>query len=100
MFECYECGHQIDEQDVEYECPFCGEDDYGEGFVRCENCETLYTISGDLWECPYCENEGKTDTPNTDYCECPSCGAVIIGDVCEECDWPDVNQGWLGEEYG
>jgi len=35
-----------------------------------------------------------------DYCECPSCGAPYYDGYCEECGYPDVNQGWLGEEYG
>ena len=34
-----------------------------------------------------------------DYCECPSCGAPYYDGYCEECRYPDVNQGWLGEEY-
>lgn len=34
------------------------------------------------------------------FCECPSCGAPYYDGYCEECGYPDVNQGWLGEEYG
>lgn len=34
------------------------------------------------------------------YDECPSCGAPYYDGYCEECGYPDVNQGWLGEEYG
>lgn len=34
------------------------------------------------------------------YCECPSCGAPYYDGYCEECGYPDINQGWLGEEYG
>ena len=34
-----------------------------------------------------------------DYCECPSCGAPYYDGYCEECGYPDVNQGWLGEEF-
>lgn len=37
---------------------------------------------------------------NPAYCECPSCGAPYYDGFCEECGYPDVNQGWLGEEYG
>lgn len=33
------------------------------------------------------------------YCECPSCGAPYYDGFCEECGYPDVNQGWLGEQY-
>lgn len=35
-----------------------------------------------------------------DYCECPSCGSPYYDGYCEECGYPDVNQGWIGEEYG
>lgn len=34
------------------------------------------------------------------YSECPSCGAPYYDGYCEECGYPDVNQGWIGEEYG
>ena len=34
------------------------------------------------------------------YGECPSCGAPYYDGYCDECGYPDVNQGWLGEEYG
>lgn len=33
------------------------------------------------------------------YSECPSCGAPYYDGYCEECGYPDINQGWLGEEY-
>lgn len=33
------------------------------------------------------------------YCECPSCGAPYYDGYCEECGYPDINQGWLGEQY-
>lgn len=33
------------------------------------------------------------------YCECPSCGAPGYDGYCEECGYPDINQGWLGENY-
>lgn len=33
------------------------------------------------------------------YSECPSCGAPYFDGYCEECGYPDVNQGWLGENY-
>ena len=42
--------------------------------------------------------EGDADAIEFD--ECPSCGAIMLGCVCEECGWPDTNQGWLGENYG
>ncbi|MBQ6345676.1 MAG: hypothetical protein IJI96_06140 [Methanobrevibacter sp.] len=34
-----------------------------------------------------------------DFCECPSCGAPGYDGYCEECGYPDINQGWLGENY-
>lgn len=33
------------------------------------------------------------------YCECPSCGAPYYDGYCEECGYPDINQGWIGENY-
>ena len=33
------------------------------------------------------------------YCECPSCGSPYYDGYCEECGYPDINQGWLGENY-
>ena len=31
------------------------------------------------------------------YSECPQCGAPYYHGYCEECGYPDINQGWLGE---
>ncbi len=36
---------------------------------------------------------------NPSYSECPSCGAPYFDGYCGECGYPDINQGWLGEEY-
>ncbi|MEE0939159.1 hypothetical protein [Methanobrevibacter sp.] len=33
------------------------------------------------------------------YSECPSCGAPGYDGYCEECGYPDINQGWIGENY-
>ena len=33
------------------------------------------------------------------YSECPSCGAPYFDGYCDECGYPDINQGWLGENY-
>ncbi len=33
----------------------------------------------------------------SDYSECPQCGAPYYHGYCEECGYPDINQGWLGE---
>lgn len=34
---------------------------------------------------------------NNSYRECPACGAPYYNGLCEECGYPDINQGWLGE---
>ena len=31
--------------------------------------------------------------------ECPACGAPHYDGYCEECGYPDINQGWLGENF-
>lgn len=100
MIECYDCDCEIDEEDVEFECPFCGETDMGEGFYRCENCGALITYSGDMWVCEFCENEGITEEPprNVDDDD-------FLFFMCEDDEYcedgiPDVNQGWVGEHYG
>ena len=36
--------------------------------------------------------------PNS-YSECPSCGAPYFDGYCDECGYPDINQGWIGENY-
>ena len=33
------------------------------------------------------------------HSECPSCGASGYDGYCEECGYPDVNLGWIGENY-
>ena len=40
-----------------------------------------------------------TRQDNYSYCECPSCGSPYYDGYCEECGYPDVNQGWVGENY-
>lgn len=42
----------------------------------------------------------STYDDSSSYSECPSCGAPYYDGYCEECGYPDVNQGWIGEEYG
>lgn len=96
MYECPNCGYEIDEDDVEYDCPFCGETDMGEGFYRCENCDALITYSGDMWECEYCQNEGITPKAAMHYDD-EDC--FEDDEYCED-GIPDVNQGWVGEHYG
>ena len=49
-------------------------------------------------------NSKTTKRQNTystpyDFCECPSCGAPGYDGYCEECGYPDINQGWIGENY-
>jgi hypothetical protein len=43
----------------------------------------------------------RNTTPyyNYEYSECPSCGAPYFDGYCEECGYPDINQGWIGENY-
>lgn len=100
MIECYSCGYEIDEDDNEFECPYCGEEDMGEGFFRCENCGALNTYSGDEWECEYCSNEGITEERRNDsYCDDDDFFFFDDDEYCED-GIPDVNQGWVGEHYG
>ncbi len=101
MIECYDCGYEIDEDDREFECPFCGEEDMGEGFCRCENCGALLTYEGDMWECEYCQNEGPKPQPRNTHYDDDDMGFFCFDDdeYCED-GIPDVNQGWVGEHYG
>ena len=43
----------------------------------------------------------RKSTTNTNYrnnySECPACGSPYYDGYCEECGYPDINQGWLGE---
>ena len=96
MVECPECGREVDYSDeLEYYCPFCDEEDFGDGFYRCENCGALFDSDGCLWECFYCENEGVRQSPqNRYYYDDEDCDEDYSEDGI-----PDVNQGWLGENY-
>ena len=103
MLRCPECDEELDEENAEFECPFCGEWDDGEGYLECPNCGMLLTIDGDEWICEYCDNEGKKD--KVEYAReqerevfiCPECGAEMDDDgYCDYCGWPN-NQGWIGE---
>ena len=94
MVQCPECGEEIDDSSNEWDCPFCGYEDYGEGFCQCFNCDTLFDWNGDLWECVNCGNEGiiepvRRNVYYDDYDD----------EYCED-GIPDVNQGWVGEHYG
>lgn len=89
---CPECGEETIEDDNEWYCPFCGYEDYGEGFYRCENCGTLFDYAGEFWVCEKCGNEGESENRSDfddDYDD----------EYCED-GIPDVNQGWVGEHYG
>ena len=108
MCECPECEEKMDEDDVQYDCPFCGKTDLGEGFYVCENCGTLFDYEGDLWECEFCENEGESEDEEITFDEedpeeeveyCPECGEALEDpECCWSCGWPDENQGWIGEQ--
>ena len=37
--------------------------------------------------------------PPSSYSECPCCGAPGYDGYCEDCGYPDINQGWIGENY-
>lgn len=93
MVECPECGEEIDEEDVQWDCPLCGYDDWGDGFYECYNCECLFDMNGDLWECVNCANEGIRPS-GRNY--------IDFDDDDEYCEdgIPDVNQGGVGEHYG
>lgn len=105
MYECPECGEKVDEDDVEFECPFCDAITTSDGFYTCENCGTLFDCDEELWECEFCYNEEPTEETEVIYDEpkqystCPECGDVLEDDsYCYSCGWPN-NQGWIGENY-
>ena len=95
MPECPNCGEEIGEDDNEWDCPFCGYEDWGDGFFHCYNCDTLFDWNGDLWECENCHNEGITK-PRRRYIDYDD---YEDDEYCED-GIPDVNQGWVGEHYG
>ena len=97
--ECPNCGGDVYDGVIEYDCPFCGEE-VGEGFYRCENCGTLVYTDGELWECFHCQNEGSSSGNRISITfTCPECGAEMDDDdYCFSCGWPN-NEGWIGENY-
>ena len=102
IYECPDCGEKVDEDDVEFNCPYCGESDMGEVVQTCENCGTLFDYAGDLWECESCHNgEFEETSPEDKMVEYyPECGEELEdSDYCYFCGWPN-NQGWIGENYG
>lgn len=104
MIPCPECGEEFDinEDDFEYECPFCGQEDLEEGYYECPYCGELFDFYGDVWECEVCQNEGKSEEEVTmtreieeedSVSHCPFCGAELEEDCyCYMCGWPN-NQG-------
>jgi len=100
VIECYVCGEKVDEEDVFYECPFCGEMINNDGLWRCESCDTVLDWQGYEWECPYCQNTGITEemSEREEVETCPECGSEDYDGYCYECGYPN-NQGWIGENY-
>ena len=75
-------------------------------------CVILFIIV--VWAC--CSSDNGSSSQNTpkktnnsprrynysdrdSFDECPSCGAPYFDGYCEECGYPDINQGWLGENH-
>lgn len=65
-----------------------------------------------VWACCSSESGSGNNQPKRNvstqrgntggYCSdsyCPSCGAPYYDGYCEECGYPDINQGWIGENY-
>ena len=108
MVECQMCDCELNEYNMLYECPYCGEPMEEDELWRCENCDAVVDRDGDEWVCPYCSNEGNDEEEEEiermvifdDVDECPECGGDMYDDCCDECGYPDVNQGWVGEHYG
>ena len=48
----------------------------------------------------YNRNSNSSQHSHIYYDECPACGAPGFDGYCDECGFSDINQGWLGEEYG
>ena len=48
FLECPECGTEVDEEDVEFECPFCSVDERNDSFFICEDCGTIFDYGEDL----------------------------------------------------
>ena len=96
MLECPECEEKIDDDEVEFECQECGEEDMGEGFYTCKSCGTRFDLDGELWECQFCCDE----IIGFHECRCPDCDEILEDEsYCFNCGWPN-NQGWIGEHYG
>ncbi len=55
--------------------------------------------SGDNQPCRNVSTQRRNTGGYCTYSECPSCGAPHYDGYCEECGYPDINQGWIGENY-
>ena len=60
-------------------------------------CSSDSSTSGNTTRNTY--KSGNTSYRRNSYSECPSCGALGYDGYCEECGYPDINQGWIGENY-
>ena len=45
------------------------------------------------------QKSNNTTYTRSSYDFCPSCGAPYYDGYCDECGYPDINQGWLGENF-
>lgn len=55
MIYCPNCFEEIDESDIHWKCPFCG--DEGDAFLICSECGTFVSHDGEEWICEYCDND-------------------------------------------
>lgn len=62
----------------------CGSDNSSSGSPKTKSSKTVQTRN------TYYGNSNR---------ECPTCGAPHYDGYCEECGYPDINQGWLGENF-
>ncbi len=103
MIECPLCGDDISEDDIFYDCPYCGEWIDTDHVYKCESCGGLVDENYEEWVCPLCFNQGPREENEMVFEDdeevCPECGSSDYDGYCYECGYPN-NQGWIGENYG